>query len=539
MKKKLYFLLLTFGVIFLSACGNNFKTEFAVESGAYEVGKDIPNSDYIITCEDTNYSMRVIVFESKNDYDNFQNSERGNTGQWRAAVEKNALYDYYLSANDTGYLSLEKGYIMLIESGTGRINKFDVKNNDTPELYRGIYFIDDDLQANPYSFSCEKAGSYYMHVIAFENKNDYINFHSTEQINSGQERAAIEQNALYDFYLMEGETGYLNLESGYVLLIDNGNGTSNKIDVQNNDTIELYNGVYFVDNDIEASQYLLTRNESNSYMQVTVFENLDIYKTYYQTDQATLGESRTATEQYALYEYYLDAEESAYLDLASGYVVLIEGENGQLKEFDTQNDNIEMYSGVYFVGNGLKSDQYLLTCDEAGYSMQVMIFENMDTYKNYHQTSRFTIGEENDAIEQNALYDDYIYPEETCCLNLKDGYVLFIDGGKGTISKFDSQDNTTQLYSGIYFIGDDLDAAQYSLKCIDSYMQVAVFENIDTYKVYHQASRFTVGEELDAVEQNTISNEYLYADKTVDINLQEGNILLIDGGMGELKMIRQ
>ena len=165
---------------------------------------------------------------------------------------------------------------------------------------------------------------------------------------------------------------------------------------------------------------------------------------------------------------------------------------------DTGNNTIEVSNsenglvvvpGTYDIGDYIGSTNYLITCEETDYSMQVVVFENKETYDNYKNTKWITNGEELAAIEQNALYDCY------------------------------------------------LDAAQYSLTCTDSYMQAIVFENFDTYKAYHQSSRFTGGEESEAIEKNALLSEYVYEDNSIALNLKEENILLINDGMGSLKML--
>lgn len=307
-------------------------------------------------------------------------------------------------------------------------------------------------------------------------------------------------------------------------------------------------GIYEVGDYVANTDYLITCEETNYSMQVIVFESKDNYNNYQNADRVTNGEELAAIEQNALYDYYLKAGEVGYLSLESGYVLLIDDGNGRLNEFDAQNNvNEELYSGVYFVGNNLKAAQYLLACNESEYSMQVIVFENIDTYKAYHQTRRFTNGEELAAIEQNALFDYYLREEEQGYLGLKNGYVLLINDGNGKLSEIDIQDTDSStawyrgdnmgLRCGVYFVGDDLKAALYSLTCIDSYMDVVIFENIDTYKAYHQASRFTGGEESDAIEQNAMSYEYMYTEKTLAINLQEGNVLMISNGIGDLEML--
>lgn len=321
---------------------------------------------------------------------------------------------------------------------------------------------------------------------------------------------------------------------------------NNTTEVSNSeDGLVVVPGTYEVGDYIDNTSYLITCEEANYSMQVIVFESKESYDSYQNTKRITNGEELAAIEQNALYDYYLGQGETGYLGFDDGYVLLIKSGNGRLKELNgSEMDNTDMYCGAYFVGNDIKSSRYLFTCTETEYSMQVLVFENMETYKAYHQTSRFTNGEELAAIEKNALYDCYLKSGETGYFNLADGCILLIDDGNGKLSEID-MNNSTAWYSneniglcgGIYFVGNDLDATQYSLTCTDSYMQVIVFENIDTYIAYHQSSRFTNGEESEAIEKNSLINEYIYKDNSIALNLQEGNILLISDGIGNLEML--
>ena len=56
--------------------------------------------------------MRVIVFESKEAYASYQNTNRTTNGEELAAIEQNALYDYYLEKGEMGYLSFGDDYVL-------------------------------------------------------------------------------------------------------------------------------------------------------------------------------------------------------------------------------------------------------------------------------------------------------------------------------------------------------------------------------------------------------------------------------------------
>jgi len=307
-------------------------------------------------------------------------------------------------------------------------------------------------------------------------------------------------------------------------------------------------GIYDVGDYIDSANYLITCDEADYSMKIVVFESKDNYNNYQNSNRVTNGEELTAIEQNALYDCYLQTGEVGYLSLKSGYVLLVDDGNGHLSEYNVQDSSdMELYDGIYFIDDDFDAAQYLLTCADTDYSMQAVVFESIDEYKAYHQTSRFSNGEESAAIEQNALYDYYLETDEMGYLGLRAGYVLYIKDGMGKLNKIPTQepDNNTTWYSdsnigvpsGVYFAGDDLEAAQYSLTCVTSYMQVIVFENIDTYKAYHQMSRFTNGEESDAIEQNAIISEYMYEGDNLAVRLQDGNVLMIKDGAGTLTVL--
>lgn len=329
-------------------------------------------------------------------------------------------------------------------------------------------------------------------------------------------------------------------------LTENDDSQNNLAEISNSeDGLLVVPGTYNIGDYISDRDYLITCEETDYSMRVIVFESKEAYASYQNTNRTTNGEELAAIEQNALYDYYLEKGEMGYLSFSDDYVLLIDSGNGRLKELDkTEKNDMDLFCGTYFVGNDIEASHYLLACTETEYSMQVIVFENMEAYKKYHQTCRFTNGEELAAIGQNALYDCYLNADETVYLNLADGYILLIDDGKGELNEL-NMDNSTAWYSdeniglcsGVYFVENDLDTAQYSLTCTDSYMQVIVFENIDAYKTYHQSSRFTGGEESEAIKKNAAFNEYVYEGDSIAINLQAGNVLLISDGIGILETL--
>ncbi len=59
---------------------------------------------------------------------------------------------------------------------------------------------------------------------------------------------------------------------------------------------------------------------------------------------------------------------------------------------------------------------------------------------------------------------------------------------------------------------------------------IFLFESADTYTTYHATSRFTIGEEQDAIDANSKASAWIQQDKSFSTYLSTGNIFLIDGG---------
>ena len=86
-----------------------------------------------------------------------------------------------------------------------------------------------------------------------------------------------------------------------------------------------------------------------------------------------------------------------------------------------ENDGSSIASGIYIVGDDLKAGSYTFTNRGEDSSMEIIIFETIDDYMGYYRTSpRSTIGEEDDAIQANSYYCTYVYPDETCSVNISD-----------------------------------------------------------------------------------------------------------------------
>lgn len=436
-------------------------------SVVYYVGEDIEEAPYLVTCTETEYSLKVLVFESKDSYNGYVDAERFTSGEENAAIEQHALSNQYIEAEQCGYVGLKNGNVLLMYDGKGDLEMIEgdsttaSMDNNNPDLmdavlpvYSGVYFIGDDIDEMQCKLTCTES-EFSMKAVIFSNMEDYIKYHQTSRWTNGDESAAIEQYALIDLNLEAGQCSYVGLKHGNVLVINDGQGYLTTIDSDlnfenawysgNEDAIGI--GVYFAGKDINEGSYELTGNETNSNMVVSVFENEDAYTKYHKTSRWTFGEDRDALEQYALSIQTIYGAKSCSVEIMEGNVLMINDGSGSLEIINAvsnsesmgnddavQNgDVIPMLSGVYFVGEDIEEMQYMFTCVETDYTMKVVVFANKEDYINYHRTSRWTNGEESSAIEQNAMASLYISEDSTCCINLKHGMVLMLGNGFGVL----------------------------------------------------------------------------------------------------------
>lgn len=99
------------------------------------------------------------------------------------------------------------------------------------------------------------------------------------------------------------------------------------------------------------------------------------------------------------------------------------------------------------------------------------------------------------------------------------------------------ENNGDVITTGIFTVGTDIEAGSYTLTNIDPEdgFDVAVFENMENYLTYYRTDpRDTVGEENDAINANSYYTTYLYTDENATLNLEDGNILKLEGKTARL-----
>lgn len=195
-------------------------------------------------------------------------------------------------------------------------------------------------------------------------------------------------------------------------------------------------------------------------------------------------------------------------------------------------------TGIFTVGIDIEAGSYTLTNIDDDGATEVVIFEGIDNYLGYYRTDpRFTVGEENDAINANSYYTEYLWPEESCTINLEDGNILKLDNTRTTIVNEENSKNTfklgkgkilkqgiyssSQIEPGVYIVTSSGGADDYN----NTY--IALFENNSAYKKFKSADASTIGEFDTAISQNAIFDTYAKSDDPCMITMTEDSVLYV------------
>ena len=190
---------------------------------------------------------------------------------------------------------------------------------------------------------------------------------------------------------------------------------------------------------------------------------------------------------------------------------------------------------VYYVEDDMPAGGYIITCTGSEYGMDVVIFNAESDYNKFCDSDSFTAGEFQEAVEQYAWADFYLYQDDQTYIQLKKGNVILLNAGICEFTKFEPN-NSDVIYSGIYIVGEDIDAGNYNITCTSDYLTIALFENQSAYLDYQKSNRFSFGDESDAIQAYAYSTDFSYKNNTTFINLKDGTILMIEYGDGEIKV---
>lgn len=201
------------------------------------------------------------------------------------------------------------------------------------------------------------------------------------------------------------------------------------------------------------------------------------------------------------------------------------------EETDSESTSKNYSNVVYYVGDDIPVGGYIIHCTETNFQLRVTIFSSKTNYEEFQNADKFTNGDYGTAVEQYAWANFYLNQDEDAYIGLREGFIVLLDRGQCEFMEYDPATSQT-IYTGVYVIGEDLNAEKININCSSNYIRVTQFKNKDNYLEYHKASRFTYGENSDAIEKYAESTDFIYTNDSIYANLQDGMVLMIDEGVG-------
>lgn len=219
-----------------------------------------------------------------------------------------------------------------------------------------------------------------------------------------------------------------------------------------------------------------------------------------------------------------------------------DGNAGNSQDYWYLSTSMGISEGVYIVGEDILPGNYGISTDDA---VSYAIFESVEKYLDYHKSSRFTHGEENDAIDANAKIHEYVYNSQTEALNLTDKEVLLVKRGPAFLEFSDppaelsdpEYGNAKKLYDGVYKAPADLEEGSYFITAVDS-CRIAVFLSDNDYEKFENEDHFTNGEYGSDLERNAFADYYINEGETCYVHVKSGNILMVHNGEAVIQKIR-
>ena len=200
------------------------------------------------------------------------------------------------------------------------------------------------------------------------------------------------------------------------------------------------------------------------------------------------------------------------------------------KEKNNEEENNYYSHKRYNIGSDMPEGTYIIECTATDFSMEILVFENEQNFNDFENADKLTGGEYSAAVEKYAWFDTYLYEEEKVYVNLESGNIILLDDGMCEFNKHNPLE-TGELISGVYTVGKDMKSGNIDVKCVSNF-RVTVFDTKEKYIEYHQSTRFTGGEEDEAIEKTSSMSEYVYEDDIISLELTDGMIVMIEYGTG-------
>ena len=220
-----------------------------------------------------------------------------------------------------------------------------------------------------------------------------------------------------------------------------------------------------------------------------------------------------------------------------------------------ENDGNAISSGIFVVGESLKSGDYTFTAKRnhsSDTSAIVAVFESLDKYKEYFKTSKELISNNNSAAEclaNSSYYYKYLRQDESCTMALSDGNVLMLEDVNGTLADNSNSDSSVpelkagkDLVSGIYS-SKQIGEGTYIISCgdtgeEDSRANVVLFENEDAYKTYSKSDAYSVADYEKAVGESGFFDCVMQPGETTTVIIGKDTRLLVDYGTCYIQKVK-
>lgn len=209
-----------------------------------------------------------------------------------------------------------------------------------------------------------------------------------------------------------------------------------------NDDTSLASGVYVVGADIKPGGYYFVENPGQDFDRITLFENMDRYRDYLNSDRSDSMNRGGAIQNNAMDQLFAtseediaDGEEKKYIDLFEGNVVMVWGGGATLRPDDSDEIKAPKTGKIKKLGNNAYTRKdlkgtFFLTIPKDKWSVNVYIFDNADAYKKYTDKKKET----DDSVEIMTYGDKVSYFNESAhensafYVNLDKDQILYVDG---------------------------------------------------------------------------------------------------------------
>ena len=195
--------------------------------------------------------------------------------------------------------------------------------------------------------------------------------------------------------------------------------------VKSSTDCKMSDGVYKCGTDIMPGAYSVTIDGGDGWIDYLVFSSVDAYMAYQTSGATTIAEDSLARCQNAYSYTDIIDEAVGYIELDEGNVIIYTGEESTLTPWTM--DSGALYQGTYVVGKNFVEGSYRLTAaDEHG--IGICLFETIDDYTGYFSSNRFSVGDEQDALDAFASYQNLVYDDDEAVISVKNGQVMMIYG---------------------------------------------------------------------------------------------------------------